>query len=117
MSHRTDPRRGRLPGVASLALAAVLIVSACGPAIPPTSSSPSSATSSSSASAPSASAPSASADPADAAVYDKVEQQVVAIRGLKPKRPVERQFITEAEHGVILKARLPVAGKTMFALS
>jgi gluconolactonase len=26
-------------------------------------------------------------------------------------------FITEAEHGVILKARLPVAGKTMFGLS
>jgi hypothetical protein len=36
-------------------------------------------------------------DPATEAVYDTVEQQVIAIRGLQPKRPVERQFIDEAE--------------------
>lgn len=44
-----------------------------------------------------ASAPSASRDPAVDAVYDAVEKQVVAIRGLQPKRPVERQFIDAAE--------------------
>jgi hypothetical protein len=108
MSHRTDRRRGRLPGVVSLALAALLIVSACGPAVPPTnpptpSTSPAPSPSASAATtSPAASAPSASADAADAAIYDTVEQQVAAIRGLQPKRPVERQFITEAELRVLI---------------
>jgi len=107
MSLRTDARRGRLPGVVSLALAALLIVSGCGPAVPPTNSptspapSPSASTSTATPSAP-AGAPSSSTDPADAAVYDTVEQQVVGLRGLKPKRPVERQFITEAELRVLI---------------
>ncbi len=30
-------------------------------------------------------------------IYDQVEQQVIAIRGLKPTKPVARQFIDEAE--------------------
>jgi len=52
--------------------------------------------------APSPSAiPAASASPVasvDAgAIYDQVEQQVIAIRGLKSTRPVARQFIDETE--------------------
>ena len=108
MSHRTDPRRGRLSGPAAIALIALLVVSACGgPAIPPTSPTPS-PTSVPSPSAPTAtpsassSAATATANPADAAIYDKVEQQVVAIRGLQPKRPVDRQIITEAELRVLI---------------
>ena len=60
MSHRTDPRRGRLPAVASLALIAVLIVSACGQSNPPASPSASPVPTST---APTP-APSASASPA-----------------------------------------------------
>jgi hypothetical protein len=105
---RPDPHRRRRPtGAAWLAFVAVLLVSACGPATPssapPSAASPSSpaATSQPSASAAepsgSAAAPSASTDAATDAIYDAVETQVVAIRGLKPLRPVERQFISEAE--------------------
>ena len=107
MSHRTDPRRGRLPAVASLALLAVLVVAACGPSNP--SASPSAAaTPTPAASPPRPHRPprpprrqEAPTRPADA-VYDAVEQQVVAIRGLKPSRPVERQFIDEAELRTLL---------------
>ncbi len=111
MSHRSHPRRGRLSSVASLALIALLMVSACGPSTPPTSPSASQPPSpipspgpSASAAAPSASssAPAASGNTAGAAIYDKVEQQVAAIRGLTPKRPVERQVITEAELRVLI---------------
>ena len=106
MSHRTDPRRGRLPAVASLALIAVLIVAACGQSNPPPSpsASPAPTLDRADASPPSASAspPAASADPTGDAIYDAVEEQVVAIRGLKPSRPVERQFISEAELRVMI---------------
>ena len=51
------------------------------------------APSSSPAGSPSASAGASSAD----AILDTVESQVVAIRGLQPKRPVARQFIDGAE--------------------
>ena len=105
MSHRTDPRRGRLSAVAVLALIAVLFVAACGQSNPSPSPSASPAPSTAAPSlAPSASAaaPSASAGSADDAVYDAVEEQVVAIRGLKPSRPVERQFISEAELRVMI---------------
>jgi hypothetical protein len=104
MSHRTDPCRARLSGTALLVLVAVLIVSACDPSSPSPSPSASPSPASSAPSpaptlAPSASAggPAASADPAGDAIYDTVEQEVIAIRGLKPSRPVERQFITEAD--------------------
>ena len=104
MSHRTDSGRGRLPAIASLALIAVLIVSAC-QSNPPASPSPSPAPTSTAATpAPSASASpaAASGDPTGDAIYDAVEEQVVAIRGLKPSRPVERQFISEAELRVMI---------------
>jgi len=51
-------------------------------------------------------APTASAAPAAsqdaAAVYDAIERQVVAIRGLQPSKPVERQVIDEAQLRTIL---------------
>jgi hypothetical protein len=50
----------------------------------------------------SAGAPSASANADAGAIYDAVESQVVAIRGLQPKRKVERQFIDEAQLRTIL---------------
>ena len=105
MSHRPDPRRGRLLAVASLALIAALTVSACGQANPPASPSASPVpTSTAAIVAPSASASpaAASGDPTGDAIYDAVEEQVVAIRGLKPSRPVERQFISEAELRVMI---------------
>ena len=108
MSHRSDRRRGRLPAVATLCLIALLLFSACGPSNP--SASPSAAgTPSPTVASPvpsaSSAAPSASADPAAVAVYDAVEQQVIALRGLKPSRPVQRQFIDEAELRTLITAQ------------
>ena len=62
------------------------------PPRPRTPPAPTTATSSASGAAP---APSASADAAS--IYDAVEQQVIAIRGLQPTHPVDRQIINEAE--------------------
>ena len=100
MSHPRSPRSPRAPTLVWLAIGA-LLASACGSATPSTAPSSSAApTVASPTKAPSASVaiPSASAG-ADStgAVYDAVEQQVIAIRGLKPTRPVPRQFIDEAE--------------------
>ena len=93
--------------MAWLAVVIVLVASACDPATP--SGAPSSTASPSvpaTTSPPSASAavPSASIAPPSAspnaeidAIYDAVEEQVIAIRGLKPVRPVERQFLSEPE--------------------
>jgi hypothetical protein len=100
MSHRTDPRRGRLPAVAALALLGVLVVAACGQSNPATSpSAASTPTPVASAAAPSSSAgaSSGSANQAADATYGAVEQQVIGIRGLKPTHPVQRQFIDKAE--------------------
>src|SRR4029077_14476340 len=59
--------------------------------------SPSAAASSTSAS-PSASASSDTSGSAEVnAIYDAIEKQVVAIRGLQALRPVERRFIDSAE--------------------
>jgi len=102
MSHRTDPRRGRLPAVASLALLGVLVVAACGPSNPSTGpAAASTPTPVASAAAPSSSAgaSSGSGNQAADATYDAVEQQVIGIRGLKPSRPVQRQFMTRPSSG------------------
>src|SRR6188768_1119348 len=100
MSHRTDPRRGRLPAVASLALLGVLVVAACGPSNPsisPSAASTPTPVASAAAPSPSAGASSGSANQAADATYDAVEQEVIGIRGLKPSHPVQRQFIDKAE--------------------
>lgn len=100
MSHRSDLLRGRLASIAALLVVGLLIVSGCGPSNPSASPSAAATPSASTASAaPSAStaAPSVGADQAAVAVYDTVEQQVIALRNLKPSRPVQRQLIDEAE--------------------
>ena len=90
--------------LACLLLGVTLLASACGPAA--SSASPSAAgdatpvvTPIPTGAAPSASSTTPSAGPSidSGAVYDKVEQHVAAIRGLQPKRKVERQIIDKDE--------------------
>jgi len=96
-------RRSSSP--AALILAAALLVAACGSAT--TTPSASTSPSSSALPAPTTSiAPAATPSPGASLtadqVYDAVEQQVIAIRGLKPNRPVARQFIDGTELRTIL---------------
>jgi len=93
----------RPPRFVALLLAAGLLLSACGstatspsPA-PTTAQLPTTAPAASPSATPAASAPTPAASVDANAVYDQVEQQVIAIRGLKPTRPVARQFIDETE--------------------
>ncbi len=116
MSRPDTSDRRHLPGLATLLLGTVLLFAACAQnaptaspstassATPPASVAPSVAPSAGSSAAPSAPAPTPSSSAVGAldAVYDTVERQVVAIRGLKPSRPVERQFITSAEAKAML---------------
>jgi len=83
----------------------MLLVVACGSAT----TTPSASTSPSSSALPApttSTAPAVTASPAASLtadqVYDAVEQQVIAIRGLKPNRPVARQFIDGTELRTIL---------------
>jgi hypothetical protein len=76
------------------------LVAGCGSTVPPVSPSPSPTASPSATSTPIPSAkpsstpvPSAEVD----AIYDEIEDQVVAIRGLDPKRDVTRRVIDESE--------------------
>ncbi len=95
MSPTTRLVTTRRPRRFALLLGVVLMVAACGSN--QGSAAPSTAPSSSPAppsSAPASSTASASSPDAGAgAIYDTIEQQVIAIRGLSPKRPVEREFI------------------------
>ena len=108
MSHPDPSHPRRLSALFALALIVALVSAACGATTP--SASPSLAATASPAapsspapSGPAAGSPSASAGASSAdAIYDAVESQVVAIRGLQPKRPVARQFIDEAELRTIL---------------
>lgn len=100
MSHPDPLHRSRRSAVAWFIVVVALLAAACGPTTPSVSPSAAAATSSAPATTPpSASAsgvtPTASAN-ADA-IYDAVESQVVAIRGLKAVRPVDRQIINETE--------------------
>jgi hypothetical protein len=96
-----EPRRRMPRPVWLLALTAAVWLAACGPVSPsgaPSISAPPSGSVTPSIATPSGSAaPSSSGDAAVDGIYDAVEQQVIAIRGLQPKRPVERQLIDEAE--------------------
>ena len=89
--------------VATLAILPIALV-ACASSVPTTPGP--SATAVASASAPALASPSGAANPAasqdPAAVYDAIERQVVAIRGLQPTRPVDRQIIDETELRTIL---------------
>ncbi|MFL5651397.1 MAG: hypothetical protein ACJ777_08945 [Chloroflexota bacterium] len=86
-----------------VALVALILVAGCGSAT----SSSSATTSPSSTPAPTSTVvPAATASPASSltadAIYDSVEEQVVAIRGLKPTKPVARQFIDGSELRTLL---------------
>jgi hypothetical protein len=106
----TDPPgQRRRSAVAAIALSLVLLAAACGPQAP--SASPSEPASlpptpigsvAAPTASPSAGAPSPISSADEAAALDKVESQVVAIRGLQPKRPVARQFIDQAELRTLL---------------
>ena len=108
MSRSDSSRRPRWAAVGCSALAVALLAAACGPAT--LSATPSAAPSTVLAptAAPSASpsgaavAPSGSANAGADAIYDAVESQVVAIRGLQPRKKVERQFIDETQLRAIL---------------
>ncbi len=110
MSHPDLTRRRRLPAIATLALVVALVSVACGatasvaPSVaPPVSPTPSATPSAApSITAEPSGSPSASDDAAAAAIYDAVEQQVIAIRGLQPKHPVARQFIDASELRTLL---------------
>ncbi len=109
MSPTDRSRRRPRSAVAAIAISLVLLAAACGPAGP--SASPSAASSAAPTTVPSSpppaasssgGAPSSSANGDLNAIYDAVESQVVAIRGLQPKRPVARQFIDQAELRTLL---------------
>lgn len=93
-----DPRPPRLPSAharrATLLLVLALVLIACGSA--PPSPTPSSTAAPSATAAPTASATPAASQDADA-IYDTIEQEVIAIRGLQPTKPVDRQQISESE--------------------
>ena len=106
----TAPRRrpGHSPA-AILVFLVALLASACGPSTTssspsasPAAPSPTASTGSPAASASASAGVPSSGDPAVDAIYDAVEAQVVAIRGLQPKRTVERQFIDRAELRTLL---------------
>ena len=92
MSRPTPSDRRRLPAFVALLLGAALVVTACGSnassASPSAAATPPPATSAAptAVASPSA-APSSSAASGLDAIYDTVEQQVIAIRGLQPTKP------------------------------
>ena len=108
-ARRADrPRRAcRFPALALLA-ACVLATAGCGPLVPRPTESPQ-ATASPSLSAepsttPSPIAVSASPTTDAATLYARIEHQVVALRGLQPKAPVDPQILDPAELKVRIEA-------------
>jgi hypothetical protein len=93
--------RYRRPSIGLLIVA--LVVTACGANDPSPSPSPS-ATPTTTFTDPPVLTPTPDASPVDAsAVYDEIEQQVIAIRGLDPTGAVERETIDEARLGALIK--------------
>jgi hypothetical protein len=96
----TTPRAPvRVIRTAAIALLPILLL-ACGSGAQTSAPSPSAAAASPSAAPSAVPSPAASTDPA--AVYDGIERQVIAIRGLTPTKAVERRIISEAELRTIL---------------
>ena len=96
MSHQAPLRRLRRSAFAWLALVVALLAAACGsstPSVSPSSVAPAS---------PTGVAPSASTSADGNAIYDRVESEVAAIRGLKAVRPVDRQIINATELRTLL---------------
>jgi hypothetical protein len=92
-----SPRRPRL---ATALAAIVLLVAACGSSTtPPTaapSASPTATPTTAPSAAPSGAAPSPAGSDQNAAIYSQIEQQVTAIRELRPKRPVDPTVLDDA---------------------
>src|SRR6266511_1929261 len=100
MSRRHRPGRAATPGLASLAIAAGLALAACGLTAPGPTSSPPNASRPTPGASPSPSAPGGgqpTAAPDNEAVYAAIEAQVVKLRGLQPKSPVEPHVLNKAE--------------------
>jgi hypothetical protein len=98
MSHRPSRHSDKLRPVAIGIIALALLGAGCGSDVP----SPTPSPTASPTAAPTASpSPSISPSPASSAdvdaLYDAIEEQVIAIRGLDPERDVARRIIDEAE--------------------
>jgi hypothetical protein len=104
----SDPRaRGSAPrsGVHGLIASVLLLAAGCGTTAPtatPSSPPPPTPTPTAPATAGASQSPAASIDVA--AIYDAIEQQVIAIRGLEPSRTVPRQSIDETELRTMMTA-------------
>src|ERR671921_2346840 len=95
-AHERMKSMDRRDAVAALA-AAILVVTGCGPttpASPPSSSSPTASIGATVSPPPSNASRTAAADLKE--VYAAIEDQVVAIRGLTPKAPVDPQVLDDA---------------------
>jgi hypothetical protein len=103
MSDRRVRGWTRLASGAALLGSVLLVASGCGSTTPttPASASPTPTASPSASASPQASPTPVSSADLDA-IYDAIETQVVEIRGLRPKRDVERKFIDEAELRTIM---------------
>jgi len=91
--------RNRLP---TLLAALVLVAVACGPATPSPTVRPTGTTAPTPSATPTGPAVSPTPAPDPATVYKTIEEQVVAIRGIQPTKPVDPQVLDEVE----LKVRL-----------
>jgi hypothetical protein len=95
-------RARRFPAPATVLVACLLAAAGCGPLVPQPTNSPSTSPSPSVSAGPTASpsgspagSPSATADPAT--VYATIEQQVIALRGLQAKSPVEPKVLDDEQ--------------------
>jgi hypothetical protein len=89
-------------GLSTLVAALVLVAVACGPATPSPTVRPTGTAAPSAAATPAGPTASPTPAPDPAIVYKTIEEQVVAIRGIQPTKPVDPQIQDEAE----LKVRL-----------
>ena len=98
------PRRSRLDRLAVGLVLVTLLAAACGSGDASPSPSPSADATTPSPSPTDAPPPTAEPSPVDpTAVYDAIEQQVVAIRGLDPTAGVERETIDEQQLGDLIR--------------
>jgi hypothetical protein len=88
--------------LSTLVAALVLLTVACGPATPSPTTRPTGTAAPSPSASPAGPAGSPTPGPDPATVYKTIEEQVVAIRGIQPTKPVDPQVLDEAE----LKVRL-----------
>ena len=100
MSDLRARRWARRSALQALVASILLVAAGCGspaPTAAPSSAPPPTTAPASSTPAASTTSPSPVASADVAAIYDAIEQQVIAIRGLKPSRPVPRQSIDQTQ--------------------